>query len=323
MPKQALDPLNPAATARVTSVRVGVAGIGTMGLPIAHRLLRAQVPLWVWNRHADKCAPLAAAGACVAQDLDALFHAANLIMLVVLNEAAVDAVLGRGQFDFAERVGERTIVQLGTIDPEFSRALGADILAAGGRYVEAPVSGSRIPAEQGRLLGMLAGEADDIAQVAPLLATFCERTFVCGAVPAALRMKLAVNHYLIGMVSVLAEAVHAARAAGVDVALLRRILDAGAMASDVSRGKLHKLVVGDYSAQASVGDVHAIAKHIARQCRRAEAYAPLIAQCCALYALAERHALGASDMAAVIEAFDIQRQNLSQPTALASTGARA
>lgn len=59
----------------------------------------------------------------------------------------MDAVLGRGTLSFEERVGGRTIVHMGTTSPAYSRGLEADVRAAGGRYVEAPVSGSRGPAE--------------------------------------------------------------------------------------------------------------------------------------------------------------------------------
>ena len=107
---------------------------------------------------------------------------------------------------------------MSTTAPDYSRGLEADIVGAGGRYVEAPVSGSRVPAEQGALVGMLAGDPAAVAEVEPLLRPMCERSFVCGAVPQALRMKLAVNLFLITTVTGLAEAVHSAERHGIDLA---------------------------------------------------------------------------------------------------------
>lgn len=89
---------------------------------------------------------------------------------------------------------------------------------------------------------MLAG--DDAATIAPLLAPMCRETVICGAVPSALRMKLAVNLFLITMVTGLVEATYFAERHGLDLAQLVHILDAAPMASDVSRQKAAKLLAG-------------------------------------------------------------------------------
>jgi 3-hydroxyisobutyrate dehydrogenase len=200
---------------------LGFAGTGRMGLPIARNLIRSGMPLLVWNRTPDRCAPLVELGATQVASIDALCEQATVVMLMLLNEAALDAALGRGTPAFRTRVRGTTFVQLGTTSAAYSLALERDIRHGGGHYVEAPVSGSRVPAEQGRLVGMVAGEPGRVATVLPLLEPICSQVFPCGPVPGALRMKLAVNHYLIAMATALAEAVHAARSAGLDVALLR------------------------------------------------------------------------------------------------------
>jgi 3-hydroxyisobutyrate dehydrogenase len=285
-------------------VSVGFIGIGHMGLPMARNLLRAGTPLTVWNRSAQKWAELVQLGATQATSPDALFQRCDSVFLMLLNEAAIDAVLARHTADFAARIATKTLIQLGTTSPGYSAALAADVRAAGGFYVEAPVSGSRIPAEQGSLIGMIAGDAAAVERTLPLLAPLCIRVFRCGAVPGALRMKLAANHFLIGLVSVLAETVHAARAADVDLTTLQQVLDAGPMASAVSRIKLDKLVNGDFSAQAAIRDVRTIAQLVADQCDQAAATTPLIHCCAALYHQAEAAGLGDFDMSAVVQAFD-------------------
>lgn len=284
-------------------MNVGFLGIGHMGLPMARNLLRAGVALTIWNRAPEKCAALVDQGARRADSVDAVFAHCAIVFVMLLNEAAVDAVLGRGTPAFAARVAGRTVVQLGTTSPEFSAALAADLRAAGGAYVEAPVSGSRVPAEQGRLVGMIAGAEDDLKRVLPLLEPLCGYVFRCGAVPGALRMKLAANHFLIGLVTVLAETVHAARAAGVDLQTLREVLDAGPMASAVSRMKLGKLVAADFSTQAAIHDVATIAQLVFAQCREAGAAAPLIRHCVELYGRAAATGHAHEDMIAVIHAF--------------------
>ncbi|MEO7324231.1 MAG: NAD(P)-dependent oxidoreductase [Dokdonella sp.] len=284
-------------------MKVGFAGIGRMGLPMARNLLRAGVPLRVWSRTPAHCEPLVELGALPMPSMDALCAQSTIVLLMLLDEAAIDAALGRSSPAFHARVADRTIVHLGTTSPTFSRALERDVLASGGGYVEAPVSGSRTPAEHGTLVGMIAGRAASVDAVLPLLAPLCSRVFRCGIVPTALQTKLAANHFLITMVTALAETVHAAHAAGVDLAVLRDVLDAGPMASDVSRIKLDKIMHDDFTPQAAIRDVRNIARLVADQSASAGVDAPLIRRCVDLFDRAAKNGFAELDMIAVVKAF--------------------
>jgi 3-hydroxyisobutyrate dehydrogenase len=281
---------------------VGFLGLGVMGQPMALNLARAGVPLVVWNRTASRCDPVVAAGARPAADPGAVFAAAEVVLLMLADAPAVDTVLGRGTPAFAARVRGRVVVQMGTLAVEYSRTLAAEIAAAGGSYVEAPVSGSRGPAEAGALVAMLAGAGPAVERVRPLLAPLCAEVVVCGAVPSALVMKFAVNLFLITMVTGLAEAFHFAEEHGADAAQLERILAAGPMASAVSRTKAGKLLRDDFEVQASIADVLKNNQLIAAAARRRGAASPLLDACHALYAETLDLGHGGADMAAVIHA---------------------
>ena len=127
----------------------GFIGLGVMGQPMALRLARAATPLVVWNRTAARCEPLREAGASVAATAAEVFQRARTVVLMLADDTAIDAVLGRGTRRFAEQLAGRTVVHMGTTSAGYSRALEADIQRAGGRYVEAPVSGSRGPPRKG------------------------------------------------------------------------------------------------------------------------------------------------------------------------------
>jgi 3-hydroxyisobutyrate dehydrogenase len=146
---------------------VGFIGIGTMGEPMAQRLLDAGTPLVVWNRTASRCDPLAARGAVIASESDDVFRRCNVVIVMLVDGAATDEVLGRRGDGFAARVRGRTLVNMATTEPRYSAALERDVRAAGGRYVEAPVSGSRKPAEAGRLVAVLDASpmASDVSRV--------------------------------------------------------------------------------------------------------------------------------------------------------------
>lgn len=283
---------------------IGFIGLGAMGEAMALNLVKARTRLVVWNRTPAKAQVLAAAGAEHAQDAAQVFAHSRTVILMLTDGRAMDEVLARDRCAFAGRVNGRTLVHMGTTSPAYSRGLEADIRSAGGRYVEAPVSGSRRPAEDGQLVAMLAGDADAVIDVRPVLAPMCRETMVCGLVPNALLMKLSVNLFLISLVTGLAEAVHFAEHNGLDLHQLLAVLNAGPMASDVSRVKAPKLVDRDFAVQAAISNVLENNRLIAEVAREVGIASPLLDVCHALYSEALALGLGEADMVGVLKAIE-------------------
>jgi 3-hydroxyisobutyrate dehydrogenase len=275
-----------------------------MGEPMAINLVKAGTPLVVWNRSPVKSDLLAKAGARVANDPQDVFSQCEAIILMLRDEAATDLVLGRQEPSFGSRVKGRTIINMATTSPGYSKALEAEVRAQGGHYVEAPVSGSRKPAEAGQLVVMLAGMPEPVASVRPLLEPVCRTSVDCGPIPNALIMKYAVNLFMICMVTGLAEAVHFAQRHGVDLANLVTVLDASPMASDVSRVKAAKLASHDFAVQATIPDVVKNTTLIAEAARAARTASPLLDVCRALYAEADALVDTDFDMVAVVRAIE-------------------
>ncbi len=283
---------------------IGFIGLGTMGQIMALNLAKAGESLTVWNRSADRCEPLRAAGAAVAPDSAAVFSQTGTVILMLADEAAVDAVLARGTADFAARVCGHTIVHMGTVFPTYSQELDADIRAAGGRYVEAPVSGSRKPAEAGQLVAMLAGEPATVEAVRPLLAPLCHQTVPCGAVPNALLMKLATNAFLLPTIAALAEAFHLADRFGLDRQQFASVIGGGQLASPISRIKAQKLASGDFTVQAAVFDALKNNRLAIKAARAARTASPLLDLAGELYAEALALGFGQVDLVAVLRAIE-------------------
>ncbi len=283
---------------------VGFIGLGVMGRPMALNLARSGTAVVVWNRTAARSEPLRAAGAAVATSPAEVFRRARVVILMLADGAAIDSALGRGTPDFGAYVARRTIVHMGTTSPDYSRGLEDDVRAAGGSYVEAPVSGSRGPAEDGRLVAMLAGEQAAVEAVRPLLRPMCAETFDCGTVPNALLMKLSVNLFLITMVTGLTEAFHFADRHGLDKRQFLAVLDAGPMASSVSRVKASKLMDRDFDVQAAALDVLKNNRLIAEAARESGVASPLLDVCHALFGEAVALGHGQSDMVAVLRAIE-------------------
>jgi 3-hydroxyisobutyrate dehydrogenase len=134
-------------------------------------------------------------------------------------------------------------------------------------------------------------------------------------VPNALLMKLAVNIFLITQVTGLVEAFHFAGRHGLDLPEFLEVLDAGPMASGVSRMKAPKLLKGDFAVQAAVADVLKNNRLIAEQARATGLATPLLDACHALFGEAVALGEGQADMVAVLRAFEARTDDLAHPDA--------
>jgi 3-hydroxyisobutyrate dehydrogenase len=287
-----------------TARAVGFIGLGMMGEPMASNLAKAGMPIVVWNRTPEKTAPLERAGAAIAATAAEVFSRTETIILMLADGQAIDAVLGRETSGFVDLVRGKTIIHMGTTAPATSLELEAALNAADASYVEAPVSGSRLPAEAAQLVAMLAGAPALVDRVRPLLKPMCREALYCGPVPSALLMKLAVNVFLLPLVTALAESMHFAQRHGLNLEQLVGILDAGPMASLVSRTKARKLASRDFAVQASVTGALYNCRLTAEAARQAGLATPLIDVCHALYGEALDLGLADADMVSVVRALE-------------------
>lgn len=283
---------------------IGFIGLGVMGLPMARNLAAAGARLRVWNRSPEKYRALEASNVTPAATAGEVLRAVEVTIIMLVNSEAIDEVLGRGTGDFARNLRGRTVVSISSVSPDYSCALARDIGDAGGKYVEAPVSGSRKPAEGAQLVCMAGGDPADIARVSPMLRHMCREVIDCGPVGNALRMKLAVNLYLNTMLAGLAEAVHFASENGLPLEKFQQAIDAGPLASDLTRVKLPKLIQRDFSVQAAVSDAFASTRLIADAARKAAMATPLLDLSSKLYGRAVELGDPRADMASVVRAIE-------------------
>lgn len=233
--------------------RVGQIGVGTLGDPVARHLVAAGHDLTLYNRTRAKAEAIG--GAWVADSARDLIDACDIVFLVLATEDQSDAVLERGADGIARDLEGKTIVQIATTSPSYSEALERDVARAGGRYVEAPISGSRIPAERGELVAMMAGDAAAKADVLPLFAPFTAKVIDCGDVPKGLAMKLASNMLLGPLMLGIVEAMAFAKNAGLDLREFADLLNSGQMASPYVKVKVDKILAQDWSPQAQMDNV--------------------------------------------------------------------
>lgn len=278
------------------TMRVGFMGLGFMGTPMALNLAR-KFQLTVWNRTMTKCEPLRSTGATIADTPAAVLRQSDVVFTMLFNEAAYRTVI----FDaaFTEALRGKTIINTSSVSEAFSKHLDEQVRAAGGRYLEMPVSGSRVPAEQGQLVGMLAGDRAEAQRVDPLLRTITKAAVYCGGIGMGLRTKFATNLYLITMTAGLAESMNLARAQGLDVHAFGEVLDAGPMASPYSKLKVAKMIAEDWSPQAAIADCYNLTELVQNAAGEVGAQTPLMTVCNTLYKDAVARGLGGDDMIAI------------------------
>src|SRR5712671_1311844 len=143
---------------------VGVAGLGNMGSAIAGRLIESGNAVTVWNRSAEKCKPLAAAGAAVAASAVALAEAAGAVITILTDATAIDAVYGGPTGLLAGDIKDKLFVEMSTVPPHVGIELAERVRAKGAAFVECPVGGTTGPARQGKLIGLMGADPADRAR---------------------------------------------------------------------------------------------------------------------------------------------------------------
>lgn len=216
---------------------LGFLGLGIMGTPMALNLRKAGFELVVWNRDASRCAPLEAAGARRAVTPRAVAAAASITFAMVADPEAARAVALGPDGAVAGLGAGAGYVDMSTVDATTSRAIGAAVTAAQGRFLEAPVSGSKGPAEQGTLVILAAGDRSLYDEAASALDAMGRTRLFLGETGQAARLKLVVNMIMGGMLAAFSEGLALAQRAGLAPDDLLAALAAGALANPMFAAK--------------------------------------------------------------------------------------
>jgi 3-hydroxyisobutyrate dehydrogenase len=199
---------------------------GTMGLPMARNIARAGVDVRAWNRSPEKAQPLADDGVHIARDPRAAVEGADVVLTMLADADAVLGVMG-GTID-ALRVGA-VWLQTSTIGETGIEACADLANAHGIELVDAPVLGTKAPAEQGKLVVLGSGPEHLRNGLRPIFDAVAERTMWVGEVGAGTRLKVVVNSWIVTVVEGGAETIALAEGMGVDPALMFDALEGGAL----------------------------------------------------------------------------------------------
>jgi len=217
--------------------KYGFLGVGIMGQAMAGNLIRAGYDVTVWNRSAEKCKPLLELGAHQGSDPATVVAACDVTFAMLADPVAAEVVAFGPQGVLKTMSPGKSYVDISTVDPGTAVKVGLEVARVGGRFLEAPVSGSKKPAEDGTLVFLCGGDEDLYNDVRPLLEVMGKEVFYFGAAGRGARMKLVVNMIMGGMMTAFAEGLALGEKSGLLPEEVLAVLDAGALANPMFRLK--------------------------------------------------------------------------------------
>lgn len=218
-------------------MKIGFVGLGIMGSAMASNLLKAGFKVTVWNRSADKYSPLVDLGATVATSPRAAAEISDVVIAMMATPAAVLSVRDGAEGIIAGLSSGSGYVDMSTVDADTSLESYRLAHEKGALFLEAPVAGSRKPAEDATLTIMAAGDRKLYDSSLPVLEKMGKKLLFLGETGKASRMKLANNLVMCGMLTALCEGISLAAVSGLDTAQLLEVLDSGAVANPMFRLK--------------------------------------------------------------------------------------
>jgi glyoxylate/succinic semialdehyde reductase len=225
----------------------GFLGLGIMGTAMARNLLHAGYPVTVWNRTPGKSGELEELGATVAASPAAVMASCQITFAMLADPTAARAVCFGTDGVLAGTSPGKGYVDFSTVDAATSQEIHAALAAKGGQFLEAPVSGSKKPAEDGTLIILTAGDRDLYDEALPCLEKLGKKCLHLGAVGNGARMKIVVNMIMGGMMAAFSEGLALGEKAELNLTDILEVLDAGALANPLFRGKGAGILAGSYS----------------------------------------------------------------------------
>lgn len=240
--------------------KVGFMGLGIMGSAMAANVLKAGYPLTVYNRTPGKAARLTAQGALEAPTPRALAEGTDIMIIMVTGPEAIDHLLWGGEGAAAALAPSKVLLQMSSVSPHYTRELAAKLAPQGVTFIDAPVSGTKKPAEEGALIILAGGRQEAVTGLEPLLSAMGKKVVYCGGVGQGSMMKMAINLLLGLMMAGLAEMLNFGRKGGLNLEALLETVFAGTCNAPMFQVKADMFRQGEFPAAFPL-------KHMTKDCK--------------------------------------------------------
>jgi 3-hydroxyisobutyrate dehydrogenase-like beta-hydroxyacid dehydrogenase len=283
-------------------LKVGFAGMGIMGKPMALNIAKAGHDVAIYNR--TKPLPDSIPGLTLLDTPLALAKERDILVIMVTGPQAIDAIIW-GESGMAGALDQgKTVINMSTVPPEYTANLATKVAATGAVFIDAPVSGSKIPAQQGTLVILAGGPKNAVDAMEPLLLCMGKKVVYCGEPPMGTMMKMAVNLLLANMMCGLSEMLTFGRAGGLSMETMLQVVLGGPMACDLFKIKEPLLAQQKYLAQFPLKHMAKDLKFVTDTAYSLRCPAPSAFQNLQLFNQGMSKGLGELDFAAVIQVLE-------------------
>ncbi|XP_024528991.1 glyoxylate/succinic semialdehyde reductase 1 [Selaginella moellendorffii] len=284
-------------------LKLGFLGLGIMGTAMARNLVKAGYDVTVWNRSASKCEALVSEGARRGSTPKNVTEMCDVTFAMLADPvAALEVALGSDGALGGLGSG-KGYVDVSTVDAGTTKTVCEAVKSSGSLFLEAPVSGSKKPAEEGKLIFLAAGDKELYDTVVPMLDVMGKSRFYLGAPGNGAAMKIVVNMIMGSMMASFAEGLILGDKAGLDPQTILEVLSQGAINNPMFSLKGPTMLARNYAPAFPL-------KHQQKDLRLALDMSdkllqniPIAAAANEVYKVAKGNGLGDDDFSAVIEAF--------------------
>lgn len=217
--------------------KYGFLGLGIMGKAMATNLIKAGLDVTVWNRTEEKCTPLVKLGARLGKTPGDVTAYCDITFAMVSDPAAAEALFFEEGGVLEDISSDKGYVDISTVDPATAVRIAEAVQQKGGRFLEAPVSGSKKPAEEGTLVFLCAGDESLYRDAAPALQLMGKKSFYFQKVGQGAQMKLVINMIMGTMMTAFAEGLSLGNKVGLSSADILEVLTQGAIDNPMFRLK--------------------------------------------------------------------------------------
>jgi 3-hydroxyisobutyrate dehydrogenase-like beta-hydroxyacid dehydrogenase len=289
---------------RLVMEKIGFIGLGTMGTPMALNIRKAGYRLCVWNRNPAKVIPFNNLGITVCATPAEAAAACDVLVIMVFGTEALHAVL-QGDYGLCGSLKPGcTVINMSTVSREATLAAAAAVEACGGVFIDAPVAGSKKPAEEGMLTILAGGDKAVVDRMTPLLNTMGRVIIYCGPTGQGTAMKLFINLFLGNLMQSLAEGLCIGSKMGLGLPNMLATIENSAVACSLFKVKGAAIASRNFSKNFSVDLIYKDLALLTEAADKAGVPLPLTAAAHKAFSGARALGCGDEDMAAVIKVIE-------------------
>jgi 3-hydroxyisobutyrate dehydrogenase len=286
---------------------IGLVGLGRMGSAIGQRLLDLEQRLVVWNRTPERAAPLVARGAVLAADPAEVAALCGVVLVILRDGAALREVYRQPGGLAAGALAGVTVVDMTTAPLADIAEAARQVQQQGGRFIDAPISGTIEPARRGELVFMVGGDAADLARIGPVLERLGRKTVHVGPVGSGIVMKLVLNLPLATYWQTLGEALAIGQGHGLAMETMLDVLVDSKAAIGSLRAKLPQILDAGATVQFDLDGLRKDLVSMRDAATALQLHAPAVSAAAESATAAVRAGWGARDLAQLVRFVADQR----------------